>query len=49
VEDDRHAVRGGVHVRLQVPVAGLDGPFERGHRVLVAVGRAATMGERDRK
>ena len=43
-----HPVGGGAHVGLQVAVAELDGPLERGHGVLPPVEGAAAVGERDR-
>jgi hypothetical protein len=49
VEDDRHAVRCGVHVRFEIPVAQRHRPPERLHRVLVPVGGAAPVRERQRR
>ncbi len=45
VEGQRDAVRGDPDVGLEVAVAEIDGALERGHRVLVAVGRETAMGE----
>ena len=48
VEDDQDVVGGHLHVGLEVAVAQLDGPCERGHRVLPPIKRPAAVGDRQR-
>jgi hypothetical protein len=48
VEDDQDVGGGHVNVGLEVAVAQLDGPCERGHRVLPPIERPATVGDRQR-